>query len=180
MGAHGGDQHLLGHHQEFSRNAPHKGTGVFHQIGYFIQQRLIRQQVPACCFGQAVGVPPDNFLAPLLVNNHKVPFALFHVVGKIPHRKTAVGHETVSTGNVAALDRPEGKGDHTTVEQRHNPVDRTGKADIQVSPAHGLLEGNGSQQPGEQFRQQFMGWSAGFFLVTARYSPLSVRSPAKR
>ena len=96
MAAHRGNQNLFRNHQKLLGNRSDNRAGVLDQVGDFVEEPLVRQQVPTGGFGKAVGFAPDGFTPTVLINQNKMALALFEIVGRVPHRETGVGHETVS------------------------------------------------------------------------------------
>ena len=180
MALHGSYQHLFRHFEEVGRKGAVYRARVFAEIGNLFQECLIRQQVPAGGCRGAVNLAADDLLADQRIRDDKVAFAFVKVLSEGGDREGGISHETMAPGNSAAFDRAEAERDDNPVEEGNDPVDRPGKADIEIAPAHRLFKRNVADQPRQYFSQELVSRPAGLLLDSGDIFALVSRNQGQR
>ncbi len=155
--AHGGDQQFSGKRQVFLLEGAADRAGVLHQKGDFFEQLLVEVDLAADGMGRPLDLPGDHHLALLRIGNDEMALRLLQPVFQAAHGKRPGRHEAVAVREVAAFDVAEAERDNEAVIESDQPMNRPGEADIQVLPAHRLLEGDAGNDPRQHLRQQVGG-----------------------
>ena len=159
--AHRGDQGFLGQLQEFFVEAAADAERLLHQVGDRVEQPLVQHRPGLGHPGVFAHRPPyrlDHAVAPLgRVDDDETGGQAVPVGGEAVHGEGLRRQEPMAAGGVGADDVLDGQRDGRAGVHAEQPLDRPGKGQAAVGPAHGLGEHQFAHEGLEHLRQQGRG-----------------------
>jgi len=153
MGHHGGGQNLPGELEVVGIENAADRRRIFDEKGDGFQEIVGDERLAVHGGGDPLRLFPNDFFPFFRIDDHPGFPGLVQIISKVRDGKGTGAHEAVSPRGVAGLNVFDPDGDNLATVKGQEPMNRPGETELQIGPAHGLFEGDGHDEFGEQAGQ---------------------------